>query len=378
MEAIGTLAGGVAHDLNNILGGIVSYPELLMMELPEESPMREALALIKSSGQKAVTIVQDLLTMARRNVVQMEVLDLNDLVSDFFASPEHRKQRHYHPAAAVHCQLADDLPPINGSRVHLTKTLMNLVSNALEALPSGEGSVTVATSKRCLTGWREKAAGLAGDTVVLEVIDTGIGIDETDQERIFEPFFTKKGLGRSGTGLGMAVVWGTVQDHGGHIEVNSEPGKETRMTIYLPATDAGLSETAAPEPLEVLRGNGETILVVDDIEAQRRIASEILTKLGYRVLTAENGREALQVVTSQPVSLLLLDMIMEPGWDGLTTYQEILKVSPHQKAIITSGFSETKRVQRALALGADAYLKKPYTLTEVGQALRRALTPNAP
>jgi signal transduction histidine kinase len=139
MEAIGTLAGGVAHDLNNILGGIVSYPELLMLELPEESPMREALALIKSSGQKAVTIVQDLLTMARRNVVQLEILDLNHLISDFFSSPEHRRQCNYHPTAAISCELTDDLPPIKGSRVHLTKALMNLVSNALEALPSGDG-----------------------------------------------------------------------------------------------------------------------------------------------------------------------------------------------------------------------------------------------
>jgi PAS domain S-box-containing protein len=379
MEAIGTLAGGVAHDLNNILGGIVSYPELLMMELPEESPMREALGLIKSSGQKAVTIVQDLLTMARRSVVQMEVLDINALIDDFLSSPEHRKQRHYHPAAALHCELADDLPPVKGSRVHLTKTLMNLVSNALEALPSGDGSITVATSKRCLHGQEEGLAGPPpGNYAVLEVRDTGIGIDETDRERIFEPFFTKKGLGRSGTGLGMAVVWGTVQDHGGHIEVSSAPGKGTRVTIYLPATDEVPCEPAAPVPLEALRGDGETILVVDDIETQRRIASEILTKLGYRVLTAESGREALEVIKIRPVTLLLLDMIMEPGWDGLTTYQEVLKVNPHQKAIIASGFSETVRVRRALQLGACAYLKKPYSLTEVGQALRRALSSQSP
>jgi PAS domain S-box-containing protein len=379
MEAIGTLAGGVAHDLNNILGGIVSYPELLMLELPEESPMREALALIKNSGQKAVTIVQDLLTMARRNVVQMEVLDLNDLVSDFLSSPEHRKQRHYHPAAAIHCELADDLPPIKGSRVHLTKTLMNLMSNALEALPSGEGSVTVSTMHKEFGGSRKQHVELPpGDYVALQVSDTGIGIDENDQERIFEPFFTKKGLGRSGTGLGMAVVWGSVQDHGGHIEVQSALGAGTRMTIYLPPTTEVPSEAAATVSLEALMGAGETILVVDDVAAQRRIATEMLIKLGYRVLTAESGREALQMVKSQPVALLLLDMIMAPGWDGLTTYQEILKANPHQKAIIASGFSETRRVQRALELGAAAFLKKPYTLTEVGQALRRALAPKSP
>jgi PAS domain S-box-containing protein len=376
MEAIGTLAGGVAHDLNNILGGIVSYPELLMVELPADSAMREALDLIKSSGQKAANIVQDLLTMARRNVVQMEVLDLNDLINDFQSSPEYRKQRQYHPDATMRWELAEALAPIKGSRIHLIKTLMNLISNALEALPSGEGSVTVTTANKQIQ--RKNKEGLPpGDFVVLEVGDTGIGI-ETDQERIFEPFYTKKRLGRSGTGLGMAVVWGAVQDHAGHIEVSSKPGKGTRITIYLPVTAESLPETTAPVPLEALMGKGETILVVDDVEEQRRIASKMLAKLEYRVLTAKDGPEALEVVRSQPVTLLLLDMIMEPGWDGLTTYQEILKVNPRQKAVIASGFSETRRVRRALKLGAGAYLKKPYTLTDLGQTLRRVLAPEDP
>lgn len=378
MEAIGTLAGGVAHDLNNILGGIVSYPDLLMMELPEESPMREALDLIKSSGQKAATIVQDLLTMARRSVVQLEVLDLNDLIGDFLASPEHQKQRHYHPAAVIRCELAADLRPLKGSRVHLTKTLMNLMSNALEALPSGEGSVTVTTANRQLNddGPRGNPSDLeTGDYVLLTVKDTGSGIDKMDQERIFEPFFTKKKMGRSGTGLGMAVVWGTVQDHGGRIEINSEPGAGTCLTLYFPATKDCPAAYSAPKPLEALKGAGQTILVVDDVDAQRRIASEMLTKLGYRVFTAKSGRDALAMLHSKPVTLLLLDMIMEPGWDGLTTYQEILKIYPHQKAIIASGFSETKRVRRALELGVNAYVKKPYTMEGIGEALHQVLTP---
>jgi PAS domain S-box-containing protein len=376
MEAIGTLAGGVAHDLNNILGGIVSYPELLMLELPEDSPMREALDLIKSSGQKAATIVQDLLTMARRSVVQLEVLDLNTLIADFLSSPEHQKQRHYHPAATINQRLADDLLPIKGSRVHLTKTLMNLFSNALEALPAGQGSVCVTTANTHLDLPLSPPAELPpGDYVVLTVSDTGIGIEAADQERIFDPFFTKKSLGRSGTGLGMAVVWGTVQDHGGHIEVSSEPGEGTQFTLHLPATTEAVPDTAAPPPLEALKGRGETILVVDDVEAQRRIAAEILTKLEYRVLTAANGPEALQAVKSQAVDLLLLDMIMEPGWDGLTTYEEILKINPHQKAIIASGFSESKRVRQALELGAGTYLKKPYSLAGIGLALRQVLAP---
>jgi PAS domain S-box-containing protein len=378
MEAIGTLAGGVAHDLNNILGGIVSYPELLMLELPEDSPMREALGLIKSSGQKAATIVQDLLTMARRNVVQLEVLDLNTLIDDFLSSPEHQKQRHYHPAATINRQLADDLLPIKGSRVHLTKTLMNLFSNALEALPSGKGSVCVTTANTHLDLPQSPPAELPpGDYVVLTVRDTGIGIEAADQERIFDPFFTKKSLGRSGTGLGMAVVWGTVQDHGGHIEVSSESGEGTQFSLYLPATMEAIAETTAPPPLETLKGRGETIMVVDDVEAQRQIAAKILTKLEYRVLTAANGPEALQAVKTHSVDLLLLDMIMEPGWDGLTTYREILKINPHQKTVIASGFSENKRVRQALELGAGTYLKKPYSLAGIGLALRQVLAPES-
>ncbi|MCP4690824.1 MAG: PAS domain S-box protein, partial [Desulfobacterales bacterium] len=206
MEAIGTLAGGVAHDLNNILSGLVSYPELLLLDLPEESPLREGILLIQKSGNRAAAIVQDLLTLARRGVVVTEVVDLNRIVAERLESPEHRSLRGHHPRARVKTDLDPDLLKIMGSPVHLSKTVMNLASNAAEAMPDG-GDIVISTRNQYLDrpvkGYDDVRAG---DYVTLTVSDDGPGILPVDMERIFEPFYTKKVMGRSGTGLGMAVV----------------------------------------------------------------------------------------------------------------------------------------------------------------------------
>jgi len=207
MEAIGTLAGGVAHDLNNILGGLISYPELLYMRLPEGSPLRRYVRTIQKSGEKAAAIVQDLLTLARREVAVEEVVNLNQIVIDYLATPEHEKLSAVHPSVTFECDLEDNLLNIMGSPVHLSKTLMNLMSNAAEAMPDG-GVVTISTQNRYVDKLiREYEELNEGDYVTLTVSDTGIGISRDDMERIFEPFYTKKVMGRSGTGLGLAVVW---------------------------------------------------------------------------------------------------------------------------------------------------------------------------
>ena len=236
MEALGLLAGGVAHDLNNVLSGIVSYPDLLLMELPEESLLRTPIETMRSSGQKAAAIVQDLLTLARRGVTNTEVVDFNvEVVQDYIESAEYRKLLDFHPGVEVDVHLATDLHPIRGSAMHLRKTLMNLVSNAAEAQPDG-GEIRIATENRHVAAGEEETDMAAGDYVVLRVSDKGDGIATEDMGRIFEPFYTKKKMGRSGTGLGMAVVWGTVQDHHGFIHPVSHPGKGTQFELFFPAT----------------------------------------------------------------------------------------------------------------------------------------------
>jgi PAS domain S-box-containing protein len=370
MEAIGTLAGGVAHDLNNILSGIVSYPELLLMDLPPQSPLTKPILTIQKSGEKAAAIVQDLLTLARRGVAATEVVNLNSIIMEYLLSPEHAKLEMNHPKVEIKRRLDPNLLNILGSPVHLSKTIMNLVSNGAEAMLDG-GKMLITSENRYED--RSKYAYddiKEGDYATVTVKDNGIGISQEDLERIFEPFYTKKSMGRSGTGLGMAVVWGTVKDHQGYIDIQSKEGKGTSITLYFPVTRKEFKKEVDLVSWESLMGHGQTILVVDDVQEQREIASEILEKLGYSVITVSSGEDAITYMQDNSADLMVLDMIMDPGMDGLETYQRILEINPVQKAIIASGYSESKRVKEAQRLGAGEYVKKPYLLEKIGRAVR--------
>ncbi len=373
MEALGTLAGGVAHDLNNILSGIVGYPDLILMQLPDNSPLRESILAIKRSGLKAAEVVQDLLTLARRGMVSMEIMNLNSVISDYMNSPEQEKIQSFHPNVRFEVLLKSDLLPVKGSRVHLSKTVMNLISNAAEAIPE-TGVVTISTKNqyldRAVKGYDDMKEG---DYVVLEVSDTGKGISTEDMARIFEPFYTKKAMGRSGTGLGLAVVWGSVKDHDGYIDVQSEEGRGTKFSLYLPVTREVLTLNQPPISVSGYMGKGETILVVDDVREQRELAVTMLSKLNYQAISVPGGEAAIEYMKTRGVDLLILDMILDPGMDGLETYRRILELHPAQKAIIVSGFSETERVRQALGLGAGAFVMKPYVLEKIGQVVRREL-----
>jgi len=373
MEALGTLAGGVAHDLNNILSGLVSYPELLLLEIPEDSPLRNPILTMQRSGEKAAAIVQDLLTLARRGVAVTEVVNLNQTISEYLKSPEHEKLKSFHPHIKAETNLEIDLLNILGSPVHLSKTIMNLVSNAAEAMPDG-GKISISTENRYIDipirGYDHVEEG---DYVVLTVSDTGVGISSADMQRIFEPFYTKKVMARSGTGLGLAVVWGTVKDHKGYVDLQSAKGKGTTFTLYFPGSREELTKDKSLVSIQDYMGKGESVLVVDDVEEQREIASRILKKLGYSVTTVSSGEEAVDYLKDNSADLLVLDMIMDPGIDGLETYKMILEFYPNQKAIIVSGFSETKRVKEAQRLGAGAYVKKPFLLQRIGLAVRDEL-----
>jgi PAS domain S-box-containing protein len=373
MEALGLLAGGVAHDLNNVLSGIVGYPDLLLMELQEDSPLRNPILNMQRSGQKAAEIVQDLLTLARRGVITSDVLNLNDIVKDHLASPEHERLKAFYSGLQIETNLDRELLNIKGSPIHLRKTVMNLVSNAAEAQVAG-GKITLSTRNQYIDQPIKGYDNIEeGDYVVLEVSDTGIGIATEELNRIFEPFYTKKVMGRSGTGLGMAVVWGTVQDHRGYIDIESKEGEGTTFHLYFPVTRERIVEEKSVIPVEAYIGTGQTILIVDDVRDQRELASSMLTKLGYSAKAISSGEEAIDYLKNNSTALVLLDMIMDPGIDGLDTYRQILKLHPKQKAIIASGFSETKRAKEAQKLGAGQYVKKPYTLEKIGIAVKNEL-----
>ncbi|MDD5171167.1 MAG: ATP-binding protein, partial [Syntrophales bacterium] len=355
-----------------VRGGLVGYAELLLREAGEGRPRRYATGILNSS-QKAAAIINDLLTLSRRGVSTSVVVNLNDVVRDYFDTPHFEKLKSFHPRVVFRMELEDDLLYVKGSPVHLEKTVMNLLSNAAEAMPQG-GEVTVRTENRYLDlpvqGYdviREM------DYTVLTVTDNGKGMSAADRERIFEPFYTRKVMGRSGTGLGLTVVWGTVKDHDGYIDVRSEEGKGSTFTLFFPATREELAGVLQAVEHGQIQGRGESILVVDDVESQRELAAEMLGVLGYRIHAAESGEAAVEYLRGNRADLLLLDMIMEPGMDGLETYRRALEINPGQRAVIVSGFSETEKVARAQALGAGEYVRKPYILSRIGLAVRSEL-----
>lgn len=372
MEAIGLLAGGVAHDLNNILSGIVGYPDLLLLDLPKSSPMREPIEVIKESGQRAADVVSDLLTVGRRIASVREVSNLNLLVEEYLDSPEHKRLESMRSSVAFEKVLEPEILNISCSPVHIKKSLMNLVTNASEAM-EGSGIVTISTENRYLdTPLKGYEDVRIGEYAVLSVSDDGTGISSEDLERIFEPFYTKKIMGLSGTGLGLAFVWNTVQDHYGYTNVRSSE-KGTLFELYFPATREEIAAMKHEVPTAAYLGQGERILVVDDERRQREIACGLLKRLGYQPEAVSSSEEAVEYVKKRPVDLIVLDMIMPKGINGRETYEEIIKIRPGQKAIIATGFSETEAVKTAQRLGAGKYIKKPYTLIEIGLALKEVL-----
>jgi signal transduction histidine kinase/CheY-like chemotaxis protein len=374
MEVVANVAGGVAHDLNNVLAGTVSYPDALCMQLPPDSALREHLEKIKKSGLKAAAIVSDLLTLVRRGVVTKKITNMNLLISEYLNSPEFERLRSYHPEVTVVPLLDKTLWNMNGSPVHIMKTIMNLISNGVEAI-SGEGKLNIKTQnlniEQPLEGYDDEI--VPGEYVVLEVADTGSGMSPEELEKVFEPFYSKKVLGKSGTGLGMTVVWGTVKDHEGHIEIQSTKAKGTCFRIFFPASKEGIVDMDTDLPLEDYKGDGESILVIDDVEEQRDAAVALLTTLGYKAIALPNGETAVRYLQKNSVDLVVLDMIMDPGMDGLDTYREIVKLNPTQKAIIATGYCVTERVKEAQKLGTGDCLVKPYTLEKLGKHVRSEL-----
>lgn len=372
MEAIGLMASGVAHDLNNILSGIVSYPELILMQLPPDSPLRKDLIAVSRAGLRASEVVADLLTVARGTANAKKIVDLNTVVREYIDSPEYHRQKEHYPAVRLDLDLTDEQLPIFCSVIHIRKCLMNLVINALEAVTTS-GRVTIATSRFVAHASLPDCDAMSpGDYALLQVRDTGTGIDEEARQHIFEPFFSKKNLGRSGTGLGLTIAWNTVQDHDGCITVASGD-QGTTFAVYLPLATHTESRDQETLSSEDILGSGETILVVDDEPMQRDIASKMLTQLGYRVTTLASGEEAVNHLRRHEMDLVILDMLMDNGMNGTQTYARIVSFRPGQRALVISGYAEHRDLHRVMELGAGGFLKKPYTIVELGVAVRKAL-----
>jgi len=373
MEALGLLAGGVAHDLNNILSGIVGYPDLLLMDENINQEVKKSLEIIKQSGQRAAAVVEDLLTVSRGITISRKVLNLNHIIQEYISSPEYAHLTARHSNVTMKIRLDSDLLNMNGSGVHIKNAFVNLVMNAFESINSDAGTVTISTRNQYvdkpIEGYDEINVG---EYAVLTITDSGGGISEKDIDRIFEPFYTKKEMGRSGTGLGLTIVWNTIQDHDGYLEVKSDQNGIT-FELYYPITRKKISEEKKQVPFKDYAGNGEKILVIDDIGSQRKIACSMLEELGYRADAVSSGEKALEYVKEHSVDLLLIDMVMDPGINGRETYERIVKIFPGQKAIIASGYSETDEVKKAMEMGVGNYIKKPYTLEKIGVAIRGEL-----
>jgi len=372
MESLGILAGGVAHDLNNMLGPLVAYSDLILEEADGNDRTRKMVERIGKASRIAADIIQDLLTLARRGRYEMTATNLNDVIETYLDSPSYARLTKNRPDIELELNLDPSIGDLHGSLSHLSKTVMNLVINAFDAMPGG-GKLTIETTRRYLDklyGGHDKID--EGEYIIFKVRDTGMGIDPKDLPKIFEPYYSKKKMGASGSGLGLAVVYGIVKDHHGYYDIFSEVGRGTEFIFYFPVSR--VSEKTAPNdsPVKDLAGN-ETVLVVDDVEQQREMAFDLLTSLGYQVTTVASGREAVDYLKDHQVDLVVMDMIMEKDFDGLDTYQEILKIRPGQKAVITSGFSATERVNEMQELGAGAYIKKPYTRQSLGRAIREEL-----
>ena len=373
MEAIGLMAGGVAHDLNNILSGIVAYPELLLLQLPQDSELRDPIEEIQASGNRAAAVVSDLLTVARGAASTREPYNLNVITREYLDSPECQKLKMSNQKVMYDEQLEAEYPLISCSPVHIKKILMNLVMNAAEAIDDA-GNIFITTSNQFVDESASvELAMKAGHYVVLSIRDTGAGIASKDLAHIFEPFYTKKIMGKSGTGLGLAVVWNVVQDHNGKIFVESD-NKGTSFRVYLPVTEEKNVSSIKNEQANDLFGHGEHILVVDDEPQLRDIASQILRALSYTVDSVCSGELAIEFVKEAPVDLIVIDMLMEPDMNGRQTYEEIIKMYPDQKAIVASGFSESADVKATLKLGARGFISKPYSMDKLGRAVKNVLS----
>jgi len=370
MEAVGQLAGGVAHDFNNLITVITGYCQLLMKGLDRDGKPYKNVEQIKRSGERAATLVRQLLAFSRRQIMQPEVLDLNQVVADM----DKMLQRLIREDVELVSTREPELGKVEADPGQLEQVIMNLVVNACDAMPQG-GKLTLETANVELDAVyaQQHVEAQPGAYVMLAVSDTGVGMDAETQSRIFEPFFTTKEQG--GTGLGLSTVYGIVQQSNGHIEVYSEPGEGTTFKIYLPRVEK--DRTLPPRPLSVepadLEGM-ETVLVVEDDETVRELVQRILLDYGYVILEARCGEEALSISGQHPgpIHLLLTDVVM-PGMNGRELAEQLTALRPEMKVMYMSGYADHAISRHGLVDTEVSFLQKPFSPEDLGREVRETL-----
>jgi len=366
MEAIGTLAGGIAHDFNNLLMAIQGYTSLMLLKTDPSHPHYEKLKNIEKYVQSGAELTKQLLGFARGGKYNVKPVDLNELIHQTSQMFGRTKKE-----IIIHENLDNDLWAVEADQGQLEQVLLNLYVNAWQAMPGG-GDLFLETSNVTLDEMSMRPYNIPpGRYVTIRITDTGVGMDEKTQQRIFEPFFTTKEMGR-GTGLGLASVYGIVKNHNGIIEVKSKKGEGTTFEIYLPASDKRLEEKA-PEQEEIVKGPG-TVLLVDDENMIVEVGSEILKALGYRVLAAKSGNEAIDIYQRYKgdIDVVILDMIM-PGMGGGETYDRLKKIDPGVKVLLSSGYSINGEASEILERGCNGFIQKPFNIKALSQKLKELM-----
>jgi two-component system, cell cycle sensor histidine kinase and response regulator CckA len=369
MEAMGTLAGGLAHDFNNLLQIVLGYADLIAVGKEKQDKDYHRARLIYGAAMRGKDLVNRILTFSRRVETKPRPIDLNQELKQV----KRLLGRTIPKMIEIELRLADNLRPINADPTQIEQILLNLAVNAAHAMPEGGKLVFETKDVRleqdyCRTHMETKP----GEYVLLTVSDTGHGMEKEILDRVFEPFFTTKERGE-GTGLGLSMVFGIVKSHGGHISCHSKPGAGTAFKIYFPATDVEIPWDPA-STLENPSFGTETILLADDEKSIRDLGEEILTAVGYKVLTASTGREALEmfVKAQDEVSLVILDLVM-PQMGGKQCLEELLKINPNLKVLISTGYSAGGSAEEKLVSGARGFIGKPYNSKQLLRAVRHTL-----
>ncbi|MEZ5359337.1 MAG: PAS domain S-box protein [Candidatus Zixiibacteriota bacterium] len=366
LETAGKIAGQVAHDFNNLLGPLMAYPEIMKDELPADHPILQYIEDIEKSAQQIADINTQLLTLGRRGHYNQEVVNLNVLIEQAILQ-HHDNLGHIE----LELELQKDLLNVIGGASQLLRVVSNLLANAIDAV-GGDGVIRITTENHYADISKNAYEGVPkGEYIKVIIKDNGIGIKPEIIDRIYDPFFTTKTASRTrGSGLGLSVVHSVVKDHGGYVNLKSEPGRGSSFTIYLPATREGITTEGKGE---VIPGGVEKILVVDDDKTQRDVTLKLLERLGYDAWAIESGEQALELMQNNTFDLLILDMIMPPGMNGVETYRATLELNPDQKAIVISGYAESRLIEEIQSLGAGEFIRKPLKLKSLARAIREEL-----
>jgi len=370
MEAIGTLAGGIAHDFNNLLMGIQGNASLILMDIDSSSPHYEQLEKIEQYVQDGADLSRQLLGFARKGKYEVKLINLNEAIEQNYTMFGRTKKE-----VTIHRKFQQDIWAVKGDMGQIGQVLMNLYINAWDAMPRG-GNLYLMTENVILDeDFGERYQLVSGNYVKLSVTDTGVGMSEETKTRVFEPFFTTKGMGR-GTGLGLASVYGIINNHNGIINVYSETDKGTTFNIYLPASEKH-AEKKARLPKEKLKGS-ETILLVDDEDMILDAEKQMLEILGYNVLTGGSGKAAIEIYkkNQRQIHMAILDMIM-PDMGGGAVYDEMKKMNPDVKVLLSSGYSIEGEATEILARGCNGFIQKPFTINKLSHEIREILDNNA-